>query len=383
MNTNARYSHLAVSLILAVGLWGCTSSEEARRSPAPAPPPPPDEPQVQRTYDYPHTAEQTRRQGLRRKLVVALVRFAEDQPVEDVPFGPKPEDEQPEDATATVELNVEIGGDAPSANPPTVARPGALGQRSRHMLKRELLESDAFVVVERDGILDILRELQFGQSEYVNPETTPGLGEIMSVQYLLEGSIGRNEDRSFKETVDAVPDYEDRGPSLVERILNPDRASMRTRLRELHRLRVRKARLQQLQREYPYGVYLSLYNVRTSELAAEALGIGGTRQEAIMDAVEELVDECLDIPQPPRVAWVDEDRVFVDLGEDDDVEIGQRYRYVSLGSTIRNSAGQIIGRDEQEGGVIEITRVEPLMSVGTVVVRVTDPAVGDRVELAE
>ena len=382
MTANVRRLWLIGGLTLTLALWGCTSSEEARRSPAPAPPPPPDEPQMQRTYDYPHTVENTWQQGLRRKLVVALVRFAEDQPVEDVPFGPKPEDEQPEDATATVELNVEIGG-APSANPPTVARPGALGQRSRHMLKRELLESDAFVVVERDGILDILRELQFGQNEHVNPETTPGLGEIMSVQYLLEGSIGRNEDRSFKDTVDAVPDYEDRGPSLIERILNPDRASMRVRLRELQQLRIRRARLHQLQHEYPYGVYLSLYNVRTSELAAEALGIGGTRQEAILDAVEELVDECLDIPQPPRVAWVEEDRVFVDLGEDDDVEIGQRYRYVSQGRIIRNSAGQIIGRDEQEGGVIEITRVEPLMSVGRIVRRVGEPAVGDRIEVGE
>ena len=177
MTTNARYTRLAVILTLAVGLAGCTSSEEARQSPAPAPPPPPDEPQVQRTFDYPHTTGKTRQQGLRRKLVVALVRFAEDQPVEDVPFGPKPEDEQDEDATATVELNVESGSDRASSNPPTVARPGALGQRSRHMLKRELLESEAFTVVERDGILDILRELRFGQSEYVNPETTPGLGE--------------------------------------------------------------------------------------------------------------------------------------------------------------------------------------------------------------
>ena len=74
MTTNARHSCLAASLILSVGLWGCTSSEEARRSPAPAPPPPPEESQMQRTYDYPHTVERTGQQGLRRKLVVALVR---------------------------------------------------------------------------------------------------------------------------------------------------------------------------------------------------------------------------------------------------------------------------------------------------------------------
>ncbi len=59
------------------------------------------------------------------------------------------------------------------------------------------------------------------------------------------------------------------------------------------------------------------------------------------------------------------------------------YRYVTQGKVIRNSAGQVIGRDEQEGGVIEITRVELLMSVGKIVQRVADPNVGDRIETSE
>jgi hypothetical protein len=374
---------LCLAIGSALGLLvcaGCASSEVKHT--APAPPPPSAEVKPQRTFDYPHTLRNARQQTLRRKLVVALVRFAEDKALGDVPFGPEP---NPEPATEAPEVQVNVNVDSPTAAPPPSRPPrrDTFNTRAREILKRELIESDAFVVVERDSILDILREIHFGQTKYVNPETSPEVGEIMSVQYLIEGSMGLNEDRSFKETIEPPPDYKDGGPSLFERILNPGRADVRERMRELNAARLRQAKQRQMQAHYPYGAYLSLYNVRTSQVEAEAFGIGANGLDAIRDAIEDLVDKCLDIPQPPRIAWVDGERVFIDLGQDDGVEVGRQYRYVSEGKVIRNTAGQVIGRDEQEGGILEITRVDALMSVGKITRRVTEPAVGDRIETAE
>ena len=129
--------------------------------------------------------------------------------------------------------------------------------------------------------------------------------------------------------------------------------------------------------ENPYSVYLSLYSVRTSEIVAEAAGIGKTPLDAARDAVEELVDACAKIAPPPRIAWIDGQRVFIDLGRDDGVVVGQRLRYMREGRPIRNAAGQVIGYDTQEGGILEITRIEPLMSIAHVVERVLDPQIGD------
>ena len=384
---------IAILVAASTIVLGCANSESVATASAPPPPPPAEGAAARQTYDYEHTLKHAGERRLRRKLVVALVRYAEDRPLEDVPFGVEPNDQDVQYLEQnTLEMNFQVGAgnaaanaasNAASGGSSTPIRPGAVGFRSRHIIKRELQESGAFVVVERDDILDILRELRFGQTEYVNPETRPELGEVMSVQYLLEASIGMNEDRGFKNAFDEGPSYGERGRELLERVLDSGAAGLEKRCRELRRQRLVNARSHQMQSEYPYGVFLSLFDVRTSEVVAQAYGIGGTRQEAVRDAVEELADLCTDIPQPPRVAWVNNERVFVDLGENDHVQIGGRYRYYSQGTAIRNSAGQIIGHDEHEGGLIEIVRVEPRMSIGRIVEQSAPPAVGDRIAAAE
>jgi hypothetical protein len=363
------WSAVCVS-VLAASLGGCATGHQD----APEAPPPPPKVEAKKTYDYPHAVHQ-RPQTLRRKLVLGLVRFADDGPVADAPYGP---------ATAPAEagpplVEVSIGT---NVAPARKEDPG-LSPRHREVLKRELLDTGMFVIVERDRILDILREIQFGETRYVNPDTNPEIGEVMSVQYLVEGSIGLNEDRSYKDTFEAPPRYDERGPTLAERVLRSGRDGLRLRSEELREMRLRHAARVEMRASYPYGVYLSLYNVRTSEVAAEAYGIGGTPLEAVRDAAEELADRCRAIPQPPRVAWVDGGRVFVDLGETDGIKVGQRLRYVGQGAPIRNAAGQVIGYDEHDGGVVEVTRVDALMSVGRVIEKGADPAVGDRVELVK
>lgn len=69
-----------------------------------------------------------------------------------------------------------------------------MSARDRAFLKQELMESQSFVVVEREKILDIVREQNFGKTSYVNPATVVEPGELMGVQYLIEASVGLNMD---------------------------------------------------------------------------------------------------------------------------------------------------------------------------------------------
>jgi hypothetical protein len=373
-----------LNTIVAVGgvLAGLGCAEPAPcESPAP-PPPPKKQMRAQTTYDYTHSIQHQGKSGLSRKFVVALVRFAEDRPVEDIPYGaePTPKTPPPAEDSTNVQVDVQIGDR--NAQPPR-KQPLAMNRRAREVLKHELLESDSFILVERERILDILREQNFGQTRYVNPETSPDMGEVMAVQYLIEGSIGPNEDRTLKDTVAPPPSYKDGEPSLMERIFNPTKAAQRRRLMELDGRRRRQTALRNMQRENCIGVYLSLYDVRTSRIAAEAFGIGGNGLEAIQDAVEDLLDECMDIPNPVRIAAVDGDRVYLDLGEEDNIAIGQRLRYVKPGSVVRNAAGQVIGHMDGEGGELEVVQVQRLMSIAKVTRRVSEPVVGARVEALE
>jgi hypothetical protein len=371
-----RYALVATGTVLSL-LAGLSCSQSAEYN-APAPPPPPPPTEAARTYDYAHSIRPGGSSKLTRKFVVALVRFGEDRPVEDVPYGIEPDRPTPTgDNSTNVDVDVQIGGNRPAVRE---KQPPSMNLRARDILKRELMESESFVLVERERILDLLREQKFGETRYVNPETNPEIGEVMGVQYLLEGSMGYNEDRTLKDTLLPPPSYKDGEPTLMQRIFHPGDAASKDRLRELSYLRRREFARRTMQAQNCVAVYLSLYDVRTSEIVTEAFGIGGNGLEAIRDAVEELIDKCRDIPNPVTVAGVDGERVFLDVGAQDPVKVGQRFRYLIPGPVIRNRAGQIIGNQDEEGGELEIIRVDPLMSVGKVTTRVADPVVGARLE---
>ena len=345
-----------------------------------APPPPPPRVEAARTYDFSHSIKPSARALLTRKFVVALVRFGEDRPVDDVPYGVAPDGTAPAEGSTNVNVDVQVGG---SRSARREKEPPSMNLRAREILKRELLESESFVLVERERILDILREQKFGETRYVNPETNPEIGEIMGVQYLLEGSMGFNEDRTLKDTLPPPPTYKDGEPTLADRIFRPGEVADKDRLRELSLYRRRELARRALQAQNSVGVYLSLYDVRTSEVVAEAFGIGGNGLEAITDAVEDLIDKCRDIPNPVCICAVEGERVYLDLGTRDHVQVGQKFRYVKPGPVIRNRAGQAIGTQDDEGGELEITRVDELMSVAKITLRVADPVVGARVEPLE
>jgi hypothetical protein len=147
---------------------------------------------------------------LRRKLVIGLARFLEEPGLESTTTE-APAD--PGSGNVTVKQEVHIGGSRVSQ--------AETDQELfwRRMLKRELLDSGTFTLVERDGLLHILNEIRFGESRYVNPETSPEVGEIIAVQYLLEASIGGTQDLTFKGTVDPLPRYDERSESMAREIL--------------------------------------------------------------------------------------------------------------------------------------------------------------------
>jgi hypothetical protein len=368
--------HLLIGLVLALCGLSCS---EATTTDGPAPPPPPAQaPKPAVVYDYSHSISPQRAAKLSRKPVIALVRFGEDRPVEDVPYGQEPDKKSgaPEGAT-NVQVDVQFGDrNAPGPE----KQPPAMNIRAREILKRELMDTESFVLVERERILDILRELKFGQTKFVNPQTSPEIGDVMAVQYLLEGSMGLNEDLSFKGTIEPPPNYRDGEPNLPDRVYGRGKSAQAERQRDLDHARRKQAKMRVMEARNRYGVYLSLYDVRTSEIVIEAFGLGSTGALAIRDAVEDLLDKCMDLPNPARIAAVDGTRVYVDLGEEDHVAVGQRFRYVNPGPEVRNQAGQVIGSREEEGGELEIRQVQRLMSVGEVTRKVAEPAVGARIE---
>ena len=72
------------------------------------------------------------------------------------------------------------------------------------------------------------------------------------------------------------------------------------------------------------------------------------------------------------------EKVFIDAGGDVDLQPGARFRVVHRGEAIKGPDGSVVGFDDTDAGIVEITQVQDKMSVAKVVSG-EGPKGGDRV----
>ena len=315
-----------------------------------------------------------------QRWTVAILRFGDEQAVEGQPFGPETQPAEPTGGQVNVDVRV-VGVEAGIASS---QQPPQMNTRAREILKNELVKSEQFTVVERERILEILREINFGASRYVDPETSPEAGKLLCVRYLIEGSMGLNEDKTLKDTLESEGSYKDAPPpqpDLWDNLFNPSGVRSQQMYDALQQARKRWANEQHRQ-EYPYSCYLSLYDVRTGEVKVSVMGLGSNGLEAIRDAVDELIDDLVDKDDGIRVAAVVGEKIYLDIGSQGGIKVGDRYQVVHLGTEIRNRHGQVIGYEQSEVGEIEVFAVQDYMSQAKIVTKAGDITRGDRVKPA-
>jgi len=225
--------YVKVVLFIAVCLSsGCVSPLVSYWENSPDVPPPATDKPAEVLYDYEHSVE---RLPEGQKWTVAILRFGDTREIAGVPYGT--DSNQKEIAKGDVSVNVEIKDEAIDLYRPNTWP--QLSRRSKIMLKHALIESNAFVVVERERIEEILREINFGGTDYVDSTKKVDSG-IWPAKYIIEGSLGLNEDKTL-------------GP---------------------------KNRI---------ACYLNVYDITTAKVTVSAVGLGRDRPEAIEDAVFDLI----------------------------------------------------------------------------------------------
>lgn len=379
----SRHSALLLVMLVAVasGLSavGCDDNPKTIQA-VPAPPPPTaDAPPPTRTYDYTHKVAVDTKRHAGQRWTIALLRFGDDRPVEDQPFG-----KESEAAPSGGEVNVNVKVVENEAARQPDQPPARMNTRAREILKNKLIETEQFTVVERERILDVLRELNFSQSKYVAPETSPEQGQIISVRYLIEGSMGVNEDKTLKDTLTpekTYKDVQDPKPGLLQNLFNRGRIDRQRRLQALRNAQSRGLR-EATRRVYSVSCYLSVYDVRTGEVVASVMGLGSNGLEAIGDAVEELTEVLLQKDDGVRVAAVIGEKVYLDIGSDGGIKVGDRFQIIHRGREIRNRHGQVIGYQESEVGEVEVTEARDQLSIAKIVTQAGQFARGDQAKPA-
>jgi hypothetical protein len=254
-----------------------------------------------------------------------------------------------------------------------------MNKRAREILKNSLVKSEAFNVIERERILEILREINFGKTKYVDPGTAADEGELISVRYLIEGSLGLNEDKTLKDTLDKGPSYKDGAPSqpgFFDNVFHPGKVNRENMLAAMRNMEAQKAN-DRVRRNCNIACYLSVYDVHTGAVVTTVMGLGGNGLEAIDDAVEELIDALSTKDSCVYVAAVRDDKVFLDVGANGKITAGARYQIVHPDAAIRSRNGEIIGNEETEVGEVEVTEVHDLMSEAKIVSKAGEISRGD------
>jgi hypothetical protein len=376
-------SHMLIMFLASATLAvvaGCSADVNESAGTAP-PPPPATEPGQVRTYDYSHKVLNGARRRSGKRWVVAVLRFGDTKDVEGQPYGAASQPATP--AGGQVNVNVKVVG---TENPPDQAGTAPrMPKQYREMLKQSLIKSEAYTVVERERVLEILREINFGKTKFADPLTAPKEGALMCVRYLIEGNLGVNEDKTLKDTIEKDRTYRDAAdaqPGLWDNIFSRGKVNREKMLGALRRVDAERTK-DKARREFHHACYLSAYDVRTGAVATTVMGLGSNFLEAIDDAVEEMTEELSTVDQGIYVAAVAGEKIYLDAGSDSGMKAGARYQVVHLGEAIRDQGGVVIGRQETEVGELEVTDVRPSLSIARMVQKGGAVARGDIIKPAK
>jgi len=108
--------------------------------------------------------------------------------------------------------------------------------------------------------------------------------------------------------------------------------------------------------------------------------LGEATRRAANNAIVELAKAIESIPWEGGVLDVKgPDKVFIDAGQDLNLKAGDRFRVVRRGDAIKDAEGNVVGYDDTEAGIIELTQVQAKMSIAKVVEGDGPTKAGDRV----
>jgi len=271
-----------VGLGLMLGAAGVAVGKKITVEPPPPPPPEAKEKPAGK-YDYKHEVRKVNRE---RKPVVALLRPGDVVELADwLPFGrglgitdTNPDGTKSQTVVKTGREDARVFMPAPI----------------RQFLTRELLDTGEFVVVERERILEIARELALAKTQAVDPQSAPRPGRLIGVHYILEGSY---------YPVGGLPAND---PALE--------AIKREAVKRNVRIDPTQACV----------MYITAYKVETGEVKAVACGADFQPLVAVKRAVEDLLDQIGEIVVPIKVTKVDArtGMALLDIGAQEGVKPG-------------------------------------------------------------
>lgn len=257
---------------------------------------------------------------LKKRLAVA--RFGDNIPVVESPFGQKKQEDIVGEGVAIHKEEMEPEGVEPSRS-------------FTPRLIQALAETGQFILIEREDINSLLREVSFGESRWVDKKKSAKVGKVLGAQIIVTGALGLN--------------------------MNPE-----------------TKRYQRLE------LLLRMYDVETSRIVGTAKTTGRTEDQVIERAVLEIVAVMDRVPWVGKIASVSGKKYYLNAGRADNIAVGNRFQIFSLGKKIKDpSTKEVIGFEEELAGVGEVVSVAERTATLKVLKPKRKIRVGDKVQPAQ
>jgi hypothetical protein len=177
------------------------------------------------------------------------------------------------------------------------------------LLTDALRESGKFAIVERQDVNAILREAEFSNSKWVNPEQANKIGVISGVKYIVIANLLKSE---AGERVGANS----------------------------------------------YVLSLRLTEVETGNISATGQGEGATIKEAVANSVKNFSSQVKSQPWSTRIIKLEEGFVYLGAGSDEGLKIKNVLEVYKIKNKIVDPVtGKVLGTDKIKVGSLEIVEI--------------------------
>jgi len=227
-------------------------------------------------------------------------------------------------------------------------------------LATELDRTGCFVVLDRTGLSDVLREQELGLAGVVSRETAAPAGRMVGAEVIIKGSVTEfdpNQRGGGMTLGFALPDTPlgvrlGRNGSQAHVGLDISLVDASTgQVRSAHRVTATSKT-----GGWTLGLVFERASLGGDRFAKTPLGIAS--RNALGQAVLEVADDLASVPWRSQVVAAEEDSVFLNAGVDTGIRSGDVYKVSTVVRTLVDPAtGLLLDTIEREVGEVRIVTV--------------------------
>jgi curli biogenesis system outer membrane secretion channel CsgG len=237
-----------------------------------------------------------------------------------------------------------------------------------------LIQTDAFVVLERQMLQDILDEQGLAASERASTSQSARIGQLTGAQVLVMGTV-----TDFEMTGARGGGGINLGGIRLGRKTQRAKVGLIVRLVDTTSAQVLAS--QQVTGEAETSrasIGLDLGDIQLDGSNFQSTPLGEATQKALDEATEFIAREARQVRFRARVVMVEDDRMAISAGARNNIQTGTRFQVMSVGRELTDPyTGELLGYDQSPIGSVEVSRVLDRVAYAPVQGLTGAPKVGD------